>query len=446
MRSYFKPLLTKLEKPTDIAPLVFARIVLGLLIAIEFSGGLFTKYAQTLITGKVHFSYLLTDFVQPWSSPTVMKAHFIVNLVLGILFALGFLYRWVTPLFLISGASLFLMEKSLYINHFYLYSLILLIFCFLPANRAYSIDSLRNPKIKVSQVPAWTLYILLFQLSVVYIYAGFAKINSDWLQAQPVQLWLAKKAHFPVIGSYISTTSHAYMVAYGGIVFDLLIVPFMLLKRTRKAAFIIAIFFHISNVVTFGVGTFPWFSIAATSLFFAPSSFRKWKLKEKLPPIGFRTFKYGKQKKYIYLFFCTFIVIQLLAPLRHHLYPGNASWTEEGHFFAWRMMLRNKQSQIQFTVKDEKNNLEEIVRLNDHLNKRQISKMAGHPDMILQFAHYLKDYYIEHKNYDSPSVFAFNKVSLNGRQAQEMIDHKVDLAQEKRGIHHYSWILPLQSD
>ncbi|GAB1307518.1 HTTM domain-containing protein [Urechidicola sp. KH5] len=438
--------LNKLEKPIDIAPLVFARIILGLLITIEFSGGLFTKYAQTLITGKVHFSYMLTDFIQPWTSSTAIKAHFIVNLVLGILFALGFFYRWVTPLFLISGASLFLMEKSLYINHFYLYSLILLIFCFLPANRAYSIDSLRNPKIKASQVPAWTLYILLFQLSVVYIYAGFAKINSDWLQAQPVQLWLAKKAHFPIIGSYISTTSHAYMVAYGGIIFDLLIVPFMLLKRTRKTAFIIAIFFHISNVVTFGVGTFPWFSIAATSLFFAPSSFRKWKLKEKLPPIGFKTFKYGKQKNYIYLFFCAFIVIQLLIPLRHHLYPGNASWTEEGHFFAWRMMLRSKQSQIQFTVKDKKNNLEEIVRLNDHLNKRQISKMAGHPDMILQFAHYLKDYYIEHKNYDSPSVFAFNKVSLNGRQAQEMIDRKVDLSQEKRGIHHYSWILPLQSD
>ena len=29
-------------------------------------------------------------------------------------------------------------------------------------------------------------------------------------------------------------------------------------------------------------------------------------------------------------------------PLRHYAYPGNVSWTEEGHQFSWRMMLRDK--------------------------------------------------------------------------------------------------------
>ena len=424
--------------------MVFARIVLGLLITIEFTGGLFTSYSETLINTKFHFSYILTTFIEPWSSPILIKSHFILNFILGLLFASGLFYRVVTPLLLISGTSLFLMEQTLYINHFYLYSLIIFIFIFLPANRAYSLDTLRNSKLKVSQVPAWTIYIILFQISVVYIYAGIAKLNYDWLQAQPLQIWLSNKADYPIIGKYIASTSHAYIVAYGGIAFDLLIVPLMLIKQTRKYAFIICIVFHASNAITFGVGTFPWFSIAATSLFFSPRSFRKWKLKTELPPIGNKIYHFGHYKKIIFPLLSLFIAIQVLIPLRHHVYPGNPSWTEEGHFFAWRMMLRTKQSRIQFKVKDTINNKEVIVKLKEHLNNRQIRKMAGSPDMILQFAHYLSDYYTSNHDFNSPKVTAFSKVSLNGRPPQELIVRGVDLSKQRRGLHHYEWILPLK--
>lgn len=441
-----KKILKKLEQPIDIAPLVYARIILGVLIGIEFSGGLFTQYARTLINTKFHFSYLLTPFIEPWAIPELMYGHFVLNFILGLLFASGFYYRWVTPIFLISGASLFLMEMSLYINHFYLYSLMLLLFWFLPANRAFSFDAMRNPEIKVSEVPAWTVYILLFQLGVVYTYAGIAKINADWLQAQPVQLWLSRKADYPLVGGILASKLHAYLVAYGGIIFDLFIVPFMLFKSTRKIAFIICCFFHISNVVTFGVGTFPWFSIAATALFFPAKSFRKWKLKEKLPPLGFKTFDYGNKKKFIYAFLGLFIMLQLLLPLRHHLYPGNASWREEAHFFAWRMMLRTKQGKITFTVKDSDTEKEEKVNLKEYLNYRQISKMAGNPDMILQFAHFLKQDYATQKGFKSPVVTAKNQVSMNGRASQEMIQSDVDLAKERRGLKPYNWILPLKGD
>ncbi len=439
-------MLLVLEKPIDIAPLVYARIVLGILISLEFSGGLFNSYSETLIQGNFHFSYLLTGFVKPWSSELMMQGHFVLNFILGILFAAGFYYRWVTPMFLLSGASLFLMEKTLYINHFYLYSLVLLLFTFLPAHRAYSFDTWRKPHLKVSEVPAWTIYILLFQLSVVYFYSGIAKFNSDWLQAQPIQLWLARKADYPIIGGIISTVSHAYFVAYGGILFDLLIVPFMLYKPTRKVAFVICIFFHSANAATFGVGTFPWFSIAATALFFPASSFRKWILKTKLPPIGFKNYDYGRKKKYIYGFLSVYVVLQLLLPLRLHCYAGNTSWTEQGHYFAWRMMLRSKQGSIKFTVKDATSSATEVVNLRDHLNRRQVNKMAGNPDMIVQFAHYLKTYYQEEENYDSPLVYAQNQISMNGRTQQPMIPPDLDLGSIVRDLSPYSWIVPLESN
>jgi len=441
-----KKIIAILEKPIDIAPLVYARIVFGVLISLEFSLGLFTNYGQTLIQGDFHFSYLLTGFIEPWSSPLMIQAHFILNFILGILFAMGFYYRWVTPLFLLSGASMFLMERTLYINHFYLYSLVLFLFLFLPANRGYSYDTWRKPQLKVSEVPAWTVYLLLFQLSVVYFYSGIAKINSDWFQAQPVQIWLARKADYPLIGGILSSTPHAYLVAYGGLLFDLFVVPFMLYKPTRQVAFIICCLFHLANVITFGIGTFPWFSMAATALFFAPSSFRKWKLKEHLLPLGTKTYTYGGVKKFIYAFFSIYIILQLLIPLRLHLYPGNTSWTEQGHFFAWRMMLRTKQSSIKFTVKDASSKASESVKLSNHLNERQIRKMAGNPDLIVQFAHYLRDYYHNEENYDSPEVYAENQVSLNGRQRQAMIPPDLDLGQVKRDISAYSWLIPLEDD
>lgn len=444
----FSRIRTFLEKPTDIAPLVYARVVLGVLISLEFSLGLFTNYAQTLIHGEFHFSYILTPFITPWSSETLMYAHFVLNFVLGICFAAGLFYRWIAPLFLISGASLFLMEKTLYINHFYLYSLILFLFLFLPANRAFSLDARRKQEIRVSEVPAWNVYLLLLQLSIAYFYAGIAKLNADWFQAQPVQIWLSHKADYPVIGSLLSSTSHAYFVAYGGIVFDLLIVPFMIWKKTRKVAFGLACFFHLSNVITFGVGTFPWFSMAATALFFPAISFRKilfrGKLNNALLPSGSKSYSYGNRQRLIFGFLSLFMVVQLLLPLRQHLYPGNTSWNEEGHFFAWRMMLRDKQATISFRVKDSETGKVERIDLQEHLNNRQIRKMAGHSDLILQFAHYLKHHYETEKGFTNAQVFAKNRVSLNGRPYQNMIQPNTDLGAQPRTFRHYDWIVPLE--
>jgi len=441
-----KRLIQSLEKPIDIAPLIYARIVVGLLVGIELSFGIFNNYSRTLIEPQFHFSYILTPFISPWQKAEIIYIHFILNFILGLLFASGLFFRWVRVLFLLSTSSLFLMEKSLYINHFYLYSLFLFLFLFLPANRAYSVDTLRKPTLKASQVPAWTIYILLFQISIVYIYASFAKLNTDWLHAQPIKIWLASKANYPIIGSILSSPTHAYLVAYGGILFDLLIVFFMIKKSTRKFAFFVCCFFHISNAITFGVGTFPWFSIAITALFFPANNFRKWKLKNNLPPLGYKTVNYGNRKKIIYGILGVYIILQLLIPLRQHLFSGNTSWTEEGHYFSWRMMLRSKQSTIHFIVKDANTNKTERINLNDYLNYRQIRKMGGNPDMILQFAHFLKTEYATKKDFKRPLVYARNRVTMNARLPQEMIKKGIDLGNEVRSLSPYTWVIPLKKD
>lgn len=47
-----------------------------------------------------------------------------------------------------------------------------------------------------------------------------------------------------------------------------------------------------------------------------------------------------------------YLLVQLLLPLRHLLYAGDPSWTEEGHRYAWHMKLRDKDAEAVFHVVD----------------------------------------------------------------------------------------------
>ena len=60
------------------------------------------------------------------------------------------------------------------------------------------------------------------------------------------------------------------MLSYGGLLFDLFIVPLMLYRRTRLFGFILAIVFHVTNRLLFNIGIFPYFSIVMTTLYFSP--------------------------------------------------------------------------------------------------------------------------------------------------------------------------------
>ena len=53
-------------------------------------------------------------------------------------------------------------------------------------------------------------------------------------------------------------------------------------------------------------------------------------------------------------FLALYVSWQLILPLRHWLYPGSVSWTEEGPLFAWHMKLRSKSGRVRFYVMDDK--------------------------------------------------------------------------------------------
>ena len=137
-----------------------------------------------------------------------------------------------------------------------------------------------------------------------------------------------------------------------------------------------------------------------------------------------------------------YVGVQLIFPLRHFAYPGDVNWTEEGHKFSWHMKLRTKSGEALFKVSHPASGKTWTIDPREYMGPRQLRKMVNHPDMILQFSHYLAEEK-RREGYENVEVRALVMASLNGRKPQAMIDPTVDLAKEQNSLLPARWILPL---
>jgi vitamin K-dependent gamma-carboxylase len=420
-----------LYRPIDSAILIYFRIGAGLLMAQELINGLLIGKLDEYILPRFHFSYMFFEWIQPWSY-WGMVFHYGITIFAGIAVAFNYFYRFFSVVLFLGYTLLFLFEQTEYINHFYLYCLISFWMMVLPLNK------------NKTSAPAWMLYLILFHMALAYFFGGIAKLNSDWLSGTPMNIFLEHRKDYPL--GFLYQMKWAPMIfSYGGLLFDLLIVPLMIIPATRFFGLVLSLCFHLSNVMMFGLATFPWFSLLLTSMFFNPSWPRKVPLLRSLMPWGIERFPEIKPNRPLMGALAIYCLIHVTLPFRHHFYPGITSWTEEGHMFAWRMMLRSKQGYLTFFIRKKDQHFFIKVDPLTHITKRQYEDMIGKPDLILQFAHYLRDHYKKKEN-EEISVFASSKVSLNGRPFKEMIEPGTDLAREKRKIGTYSWVRPLETN
>jgi vitamin K-dependent gamma-carboxylase-like protein len=391
-----------------------------------------------------HFKYYGFEWVEPWRGRG-MELHFAGLGVLAFCLMLGLFYRLAATLFFLGFAYVFLLDQAYYLNHFYLIVLLSFVLAVVPAHRALSLDAGRCPHLTAATAPAWALWLLRLQVAIPYFYGGLAKLNADWLRAEPMRAWLAKRAALPLIGPFLETEWAPYLFAYGGLGFDLTVVPALLWRRTRPFAFALAVVFHVLNALLFHIGVFPWLMLAATTLFFPAEWPRRFGLPLAAPvpaPAPVPAGLLSRQRAGMAVL-GTYLVVQLLFPLRHLLYPGNVSWTEEGHRFSWHMKLRDKDAAALFQIHDPDEGTTWDVSPAEHLSDRQAEEMADHPDMILQFAHHLAAE-ARQRGHAKVEVRARVTASLNGRPAQPLVDPEVDLAREPRTLLPARWIVPLR--
>ena len=442
-RARARPRWQRLFSPVDGSSLAVFRVIFGAIMLVEVCRYSSHEWIRSYyIDPPFHFTYYGFGWVKPWPGAG-MYWHFAAMGLASAGVMLGAWYRFSAVLLFVTFTYVFLLDQAYYLNHFYMICLLSLLMIFIPANRLFSIDARRNPARQSDDVPAWARWLLLAQLSIVYFYAGLAKLNEDWFHGEPMRSWLAERVNTPLIGRFFTEEWVVGLFNYGGLAFDLFIVPLLLWKRTRVFAFLWVIAFHLLNMALFNIGIFPWLMLLATLLFFPPNwpraVFRRWRPVRNEPSVNhpqFPAVTVGLMAAYI--------IIQLAVPLRHVLYHGSVHWTEEGHRFSWHMKLRDKQATASFFVTDPRGRQTWEVSPRLYLTARQAQKMSTRPDMILQMAHHIaRDQAVKRGINHSLEVRALVMASLHGRDQQLLVDPTVNLAAEPRSLRPARWILRL---
>lgn len=438
------------DRPVSAASLAAFRVAFGLVMAWEAwrylsYGWVRAYYVETAFT----FSYWGFGWVRPLPEP-YLSAAFVAVGACGVFVALGWAYRWAAGLLALGTAYVFLLEQAHYLNHFYLLVLLAGLLAVLPAARAYSLDAAarrRRGGAAAPTVPAWTVWLLRFQVGAVYAFAAVAKVNPDWLAGEPIGTWVAGDFDGTPLAAVAAWSGFGRAIAWGGLALDLLAVPALLWRPTRVPMTVALVTFHLMNAWMFTIGVFPWLMILALGLFYPPdwpvrladrvrrrAGRRPTRATSGTAPPGLP--RWGA------VALAAYVAVQVALPLRHWLYPGDVAWTEEGHRYAWRMKLRDKDAtHVEFRVVDAAG-ASWAVDPRAVLSARQARKMSTRPDMILQFAHRLADWGGA-AGVGPVRVYATVEASLNGRPARPLVDPAVDLAAEPRSWRPKRWVLPL---
>lgn len=405
-----------LDAPVDHASFTVFRILFGValtVLALRFftHGWIAVDYEKP----RYFLPYWGFGWIKPWPAPW-MYVHYGVMAGCGLAIAAGRAWRFATIAAFVTFTWAHLCDISNYLNHYYLVSLVLFWLMFLPLRPSRQ----------------WMLWILRFQFGVVYVFGGIAKWGTDWLvHGEPLRIWLSANVEMPVLGRFFDRPWVALAFSWGGMVFDLFVVPALLWRRTRRAAYVVALVFHGLTSLLFQIGMFPWLMSIGATLFFDPSwprrFWKKWAAAEegRVAPV------WG---------LVAWALFQVLMPLRHFAYSGNTLWTEEGFRYAWRIMLIEKAGTLEYTVEDAQGR-RSVVSPSEYLSPLQARMTSTQPDLILSTAHIIAADW-NARGVGPVKVFADAQVSWNGRLSAPLIDNRVDLAPIEDGLSPKPWILP----
>ena len=428
--------------PVSAASAAVFRIAFG---AIALLGTL--RYAangwidELLVDPPLHFTYPGLGWVRPWPGGW-MYLHFAVMGLATLGIALGWRYRWSVATYAVLFTWVELIDRTLYLNHYYWVSLTAALMVFLPLHRMWSLDARagragggRTAGAGGGQtIQASVVWLLRIQLAMVYVFAGMAKVGVDWLvHAQPLATWLPARASLPVIGPLLTLPGVALTMSWAGALFDLTIVGWLLWRRSRPWAYAVVVAFHLLTWLLFAsIGLFPWLMIGGTLVFFEadwPLRFRHGRgetvtpagePRSGIPPVAVAAV-------------AAYLALMAVVPLRHLATPGDVLWSGDGYLFSWRVMLTEKAGSVQFRVTDPATGALTVEPM-PAARPRQAVVAATDPAMIRQAATWIA---AVHGGGVEVRADAF--LSFNGRPHARLIDPDVDLA---ASLLPEGWVLP----
>ncbi len=442
---------TASARPVSGKSLVAFRVVFGAVVAVSAIRLLLTDWAVSLYGGPTrHFAYAGLGWL-PVPSAFLMRVMITAIAIAAVLVMLGYRYRISMVILWVLFTWMEFTEATVYLNHYWFISVMGALMIFLPMD---SHDA----------VPVGSVWLVRFQVAVVYVFAGIAKLHGDWLlHGLPMSLWLGTRSDLPVVGGLLESVTTAVVLSWAGALFDCFVVVFLLWRRTRLVAWLTVFAFHVLTWLLFPIiGVFPFLMVGASLIFFDPD----WPTR--LPDwltrfAGIRdsgtarihrthptrvTDRSGEARptisRWVMAGAALWLTFQVLFPLRHVLYQGDARWTGEGYRFAWNVLATEKAGDVVFRVTDLASGGTVRTDATDLFTPQQWRTMATDPELIRQAAHYVANEEAGTRGVPvsrlQVRVDAF--VSFNGRRARRIIDPDVDLAVEPMRFGHQRWIRP----
>lgn len=455
----------RLFQPVDALPLGVFRFLFGLLLCVEFLFVSRETFPSDYIKPAFHFTFPIFDLLglKPLSEPYLWLI-FRVLQTTTVALMLGLFTRVAFIVFTSTFAYFFFMENAVYTNHYYLIFLLSLLMCIGHSGSVFSLDSLINKNRRRAQVDYWELFLLRFQIYIVFLFGALAKMNADWLvYGAPLYLNLVK--HLSFLGFSLEQRWMAVVLSWAGMLSDLGLGLLLAINRWHRLTFILLCLFNGINVFFFGLGikTFPYLMVSSYILFLPPASVKKMdcqyseselfqkRVNEQLK----MTARKARNKRtttkgssWIWAFVVIYISLQILIPLRHLLYKRNLQWTHEGVNFTWRMMADHHETNWGMTIEDPRTKNVYAVPPETLLNSKQLTMMGHSPYMLFQYIQLLKQLMKQQTGITNPIIKADIEVSVNGKPFQHMFDPTCNLSEVNYSpfsspFKDLKWILPL---
>jgi hypothetical protein len=430
--------------PVDGASLAVVRIALGAVGVLTAGRIVAYGWIESLYAGPSHrFTYLGFGWVpQPsaagaWALVAVLAAS-------SVAVALGWRTRLAVLMLLVVFAWIELIDVTTYLNHYWFVTLLATLCLAAPVGRTLSLDARRAGG--STQVARGWVWLLRFQVGVVYAFAGLAKLQADWLGGLPLRLWLPARAGLPVVGPLLEQPGAARVLAIAGAVFDCTVVPLLLWRRSRPVAWVALVAFHVSTWVLFPIGVFPWLMIGVSTVFFAPDWPRTLAARVRSRSGGGQnamTFcpppERPRPRRGFGAAAAVWVAVQLALPLRHYAYPGDDRWTGQGYRFSWNVLVTERSGSATFLVTEPATGRTWVADVERLYTPNQLRVMAVEPDLLHQAARTIAAE--ERARGRDVEVRVDAWVSLNGRPAERLVDPEVDLAAEPLDLWPDDWIL-----
>lgn len=443
----FNRLRSLVCQPVSATHVSVFRIVYGVFMIIEMLYYIGIEWIRKgFLLPQVLFPFDYLEWLRPLPAPLMLALPYLM-LAAAVLITIGWKSRWAAAFFGVAYLYLILLDRSFFNNHFYLFSLLALLMSAMPIEANFSVQNYIDKKPQQGNyIPRLYLMLLQFQIGLVYFYGGVVKLTSyDWVVRQePIRSILKNNLH-----AALTSEIWVHFFSVGGLLFDLGIVFLLMYRRTRWLGFLSVLFFNLTNSQLFNdIGIFPFVMLFSTFMFFEPDFLdRHWFSKRKTaantatassPP----TFSLSGFSAVIW---SSYVVFQLLFPLRNYFLSGNTSWHTIGSGFSWRMKNQIKQMTvpIEFVAIDEANGKRLKLSYEKMINTMQFKYLKEDPRTVVLLGRKIASNLKEKGIMQQPAIFVKYEVSLNNRPSQAPISPTQNLVTLDY-YNYFSWINPLK--